>query len=731
MRNSEILNHSNLNKEKLTHSLEYNQRESHPVSPTNLVLNQEEIFPRETLTNIYGDSYDIIQSKILVSEKETINYFSTILNNLNNKYDEFNQNINLHFHSVTNKITEAFKLNNPKEDTKNEQRSILIQKYSKEYLNQLNSIIRIHEEIFKNIKETISIFFNFLDIPKILDKEKPIHYFINQELNNIIQNWLFLKINVENFDFSKAINNTHVDSDFKKFIFKICKNKDFMMNVSSPRDYMIKSKKNFNKLDNETKNIISSNIETNKKIMSDNHSNIVKLKMNNVFFADKYFDKDLTYNKIKYLKFDNVTFSQDKNMNCNFLQNIPNLENLIINSSNNFEISILENLSKSLIKLSLTKNGFVDYEFHNIMSNYLVKSDFIRKNLQVLSFSNNNLSNVDISKIVNTSNQCFFVLRELNFEKNKIFEFKISLENFYELKCLNLCSNCFTSSYFDQFNNILTLLSGNVYLSNIKSAETYFSSLERKLNTSTISLSYLNLSYIPKILSNEYLSKIVINDSTLINIKKLDLSNNNIKNDTIFKFFGNNRGCLSLKLLNLSNNLLDDSFFEKYINLKLNNFFTNLKYIYLDSNRFGTYNKIDKVEGPQKMSNLLFQENNIEKEIFRIELLYKFIFENKNLVELTLTKNPVSNRYKIKNIDSDSENPYKKDENGNIQINGFHSFLFKIKLEILTLNNNNSKKTRNNFNLKFDCENIVNYDSANFDFDKYLIVNVEKKKMFN
>ena len=440
-----------------------------------------------------------------------------------------------------------------------------------------------------------------------------------------------------------------------------------MMNVSSPREYMIKSKKNFKKLDN-------------------------------------------------------VTFSQDKNMNSNFLENIPNLENLIINSSNNFEISILKNLSKSLIKLSLTKNGFVDYEFNNIMSNYLVKSDFIRKNLQVLSFSNNNLSNIDISTIVSNSKQNFYVLRELNFEKNKIYQFKILLEYFDNLKCLNFCCNHFTRSYFDQFNNIITLLSGNVYLSNIKSAKTYFSSLENKLNTSTLSLSYLNLSYIPKILSNEYLSKIVINDSTLINLKKLDLSHNNIKNDTIFKFFDNNRGCLSLKLLNLSYNLLDDFFFEKYLNLKLNNFFTNLKYIYLDSNRFGTYNKIDKLEGPQKMSNLLFQENNIEKEIYRITLLYNFIFENKNLVELTLTKNPVNNRYKIKKFDNDSEKfNLKNDEKGAIQINDFNSLLFKIKLEIL---NNNSNKIRNNFNLKFDCENIVNYDSENFDFTKHLLVNV-------
>ena len=38
------------------------------------------------------------------------------------------------------------------------------------------------------------------------------------------------------------------------------------------------------------------------------------------------------------------------------------------------------------------------------MSNYLVKSDTIRKNLQVLSFSNNNLSNIDITNALKNGN---------------------------------------------------------------------------------------------------------------------------------------------------------------------------------------------------------------------------------------------------------------------------------------------------------------------------------------
>ena len=106
----------------------------------------------------------------------------------------------------------------------------------------------MHEEIFKNIKDSIKIFFNFLDITKILNKEKPIQEFLSKEFDNIIQNWLFLKINIEDFDFAKAINEAPIDANFKKFISKICKDKNFIMDISSPKKYMIKCKNNYNEL---------------------------------------------------------------------------------------------------------------------------------------------------------------------------------------------------------------------------------------------------------------------------------------------------------------------------------------------------------------------------------------------------------------------------------------------------------------------------------------------------
>ena len=724
MRNSEILNSQF--KERFTQPFSniINQRESDLGAFPNLKFQTEDRITRETLNSIYGDNYDSIQLNMQIMENEAISYFKTTTEELQEKYKEFNININSHFNGVTNKIANVFKLNNPNEDVKNVQRNSLIRKYSNEYLEQLNKIINMHEQIFKNVKDSISIFFKYLEISKFLDKEKPIQEFISKEFENIIQNWLFLKINVENFNFAKAIYETKLDDDFKNFIFKICKDKNFVMGISSNLNYMIDSNKNIENLDERIQDTIKEIKTNNKKIMEDNQNNLIKLTMNNVFSVDKYFDKNIKYRKMRYLKLDNVTFDEKKS-NKNFLENLPVLENLIINSSNNLEISLLENLSKSLVKLSLTKNGFVDYDFNNIMSNYLVKSDTIRKNLQVLSFSNNNLSNIDISQIVYQPKQSFYALKELNFEKNKIYKFNILPEFFVELKFINCCSNCFTKSSLEQYDNIITLLSGNTFLTKISLAKKYFSSLEKKLNNPFFCLRFLNLSYIPKILSNDYLSKIVINDSILINLKKLDLSHNYIKSDTIFKFFENNKGCLSLKLLNLSYNLLDDSFFEQFLDLKLHNLFSKLKYIYLDSNKFGTYKIINKEE--EKNRNLKNIEN--KEDISRIKLLYKFILENNNLIEITLTKNPMKNKFLFQSIEENKNdfnfsNFVKKDENKNIEINCLYSFLWKLKIEIYGENTKKTNEIRPKLNIKFDCLNKNNINFSDFDFTKnYIIFN--------
>ena len=727
MRNSEKIDFNlNLSKENSAElPLFPLLRLSHPVS-TNYSLiteEEEEIVSRETLNSIYGDNYDLIRSKIMDTENQAINYLSDMICSLQVKYKEFNTDINSHFRNLTSKITDAFKLNNNSSEeikgTKKEKKENLIKKYSNEYIQELKKIINMHEQIFNNIKNSISIFYDFLDISKLLSKEKPINEFLSKEFKKIIENWSYMQIDFSNFDFTKAVKDSNFGSDLKDLIIKIRKNQNFIMNISNTTKYMRLNKKLFDKVSPDRAMELRMLSDNNKKIMDDNHDNLIKLKMKNAFYVDKYFEAGLKYNKIKFLKFDNVTFSPKGRNKNNFLKNMNSLEKLIINSATNFEISILKDLSKSLIKLSLTKNGFVDYEFKNIMTNYLVNSEHIRKNLQYLSFSDNYLSNINLSQIVYQPRQSFHALKELDFQNNKIFQFSIEPEYFNDLKCINCCYNNLARNSFEQYEKILTLLSGNVFLSEKNLAKKYFDSLAKKLNNYTISLTYLNLSFIPQILSDDYLAKIIINDSILINLKKLDLSYNNLKCDTIIKFLNNNKGCLSLKSLNLSNNLLDISFFDKFLEGGLNNHFNKLKYIKLDANKFGNFENLEST--PEKLN---------EELIKMIRILYKFIEKNNNLIELTITKNPFSNYLLITDIEINNEenannfsfnNYVTQDEKGNIIINNFFSFLFKIKIEMNEINKKNKSEIRPTFNIKFDCKNSINNNSSEFEINSNII----------
>ena len=698
------------NEELIKKTEEENQQEqsiNQNIQQTSLNINitneDDSIISRETVNSIYGENYDLTKLKLFDTENETIEYLNKTINNLQNKYKEFNTDIHNHFINLTSKITDAFKLNNNEENikkSKKEKKEALIKKYSNEYIEQLRKIISMHQQIIKNIQKTFLIFFDFLDVSKLLSKEKPINEFLSKEFKNIIDNWLFMEVDLGNFDFTKSNNYSTLDSDLKDLIIKIKKNNDFVLNINNSKENMLISKKNKRNLNPSKESELNNLYKRDKQIMNDKYDNLVKLRIKNTFDADNYFMPDLVYSKIKYLKLDNITFT-NKNSN-NFLKNIPSLEKLIIKSASNFEINILKDLSKSLIKLSLAKNGFVDYEFNNIITNYFLKSEHIRKNLQFLSFKDNYLSNINLSQLVYQPKQSFLSLKELDFQNNKIYQFSLEPEFFPELKCINCCYNNLARNSLEQYPNILILLCGNIFLSQKNLSESYFSSLAKKLNEYTISLTYLNLSFIPEIFSNDYLKKINISDSILINLRKLDLSYNNLINDTVIEFLNNNKRCLSLKYLNLSNNLLDDLFLDKFLERGLNKHFSKLKYIKFDSNKFGNFG-----------------------ELVSESKLYQFIYENKNLSELTITKNPICMNLIVKSVGENSadynfNDLISKDNNGNVEIKCFYSFILKIKLE-LNQEKQNKSEIRPIFNIKFDCKNNININLTDFKFNSNYI----------
>ncbi len=200
--------------------------------------------PRETLRSVYGNDFEDLAVILKNEEDNNKLYFHEIMTGLEERYQQFNINMNTHFIDLTNKITEAFKIDNNSNIQNNNlnnqnAKSALIQKYSREYIERIKKIINMHRQISDCIKETISILFNFLDISKSLDKEKPIQEFLGKEFKTIVKSWLFLKLDLEKFDFAQALNDTDLDNNFKNFIHKVCQGKNFVMNITSPKHYLI------------------------------------------------------------------------------------------------------------------------------------------------------------------------------------------------------------------------------------------------------------------------------------------------------------------------------------------------------------------------------------------------------------------------------------------------------------------------------------------------------------
>ena len=686
---------------------------NHPVNILEQNFDFDDIcdIPRETIMNIYGEDFENLTSLINEEEMKVKDYFISLQNKLKEKFSMFKTKLNSHLKHLTNKIANSFNLennidiiNNNQVHNKEKEKSLLIQKYSKDYIKRIENIIDIQRQIMKSIKETMNIFLNFLDISNSLDKEKPIHDFINKEFKNIINSWLFLKLNLDKFDLAQALNNSGLNLNIKNVIMKICEGKKFVMNISLPKDYL--SDVYFRNITIKDKERFINEKNKNKKILKENYINLVKLKMNNITYFDTYFDEINSFENMKSLKLKNVSF---KSNNVEILKNFPNLNKLYINNSKNLDIHILQNLSQNLTSLSLSNNDLVDFEFNTIMNDYLKKSNSLRNNLENLSFSNNNLSYINLNDIIDQKSS-FFALKTLDLKKNSIYKLDIPLEYFPELKCINICYNNFSRNYFNNINkDIFVLLSGNMFLSNLNLASNYFNDIQMKLNKYPIKLIYLNLSFIPNLISNEYFAKLEINDTILLGLKKINFSYNNITNEAFFEFIKNNKGLLNLKSLNLKGNKINDLFLEEYLNSKLNYKFTKLKKINLDENLLGNDNV---AISPLKEEG---DNENLDNKIYKIRLLYKFISENKSLIQMSITKNNIFQTFKIFNVYQNCENNFKVNRNGKIIVNCLNSFLLKIKKELLLKNDeNHNDYNRNKFNLKFDCSSDNDLNSENF-----------------
>ena len=621
-----------------------------------------------------GNVYDEEIYGVINQLKEEVNNAREYMNQSNSEFSKLNEKfVEEIITHLKNKALLYENLFNLKNDDIPKSSSIELKLYTKKTIKSLKKMVKVYSQIFESIKQTFNIFFSFLNISKYINSAEPTYDFYLDKFRDIINSWLFMKLDVNKCDFSEALNKLHFEENFKKLILNINKSKLLHLNLVFP----IKI--------NPIKDI-KDEINKNIKIISENQLSLTELNIQNLKNYENISEKKFKFNKLKKFSIKNV--SSKSNINFDQMQKLEKfiMKSCLINPT------LLKNLPDNLKKIYLEKNNFTDKDFTFIMNNLLLPNKSLLKNLELLSFAKNNLSKIDISGI--NSKYIFSSLMELNFSKNKISTFKFNKNNFQKLNYINICYNNLNKSYLGEINNIIGLESANLFLLKNELFNKYYTQLKHKLALNSDKndeikfkkISYLNFTYFPKLETEKYFNDFTIKENIILNLKKLDLSYSGLKADIFFKFVEKNKGFLNLRCLNLTGNYFDDIFFEKYLEYK--DIFNKLEHLYLNCNFIGDPSiKIDYKDDLPVNDEYLGGNSDL---VYKLRLIYKFIEKNHCLNKLSLLNNPISKMYSLKNVyptknsnEDKMEDYIKFDENNHIIINCFISLLYKIQIELI------------------------------------------------
>ena len=560
-------------------------------------------------------------------------------------------------------------------------------------IQNLKYYSEIYEGMFNNVKKNLKIMFNFLKAGKNLKEKKPLQEFFTEEFKNIVDCWLFTKLDFDTFNVNEALSKSDLDDNFKGFITKIYKKKSVKISIEHLKG----------EAENEE---YRKKVKEENKMIIENMPNATKFLIKNPGELRNFWPEKGVFPKLKKFVLENGRLSDT----YEFYKLMPDLEKFTIKSSMLINIGLLENMPRKIKQLYLEKCNFVNDDIIGLFKYYMNKD--IVNNLEILSLAGNSITKIDLSGF--SSNVIYQSLLEMNFKKNKIYKFIYNPENFPKLKYINCCKNNFNKSYLKDMK-IFGLESGNGFLFEPDLCKSYYNGLKSKISANNdipYVFKYLNITFMPKYLSTDYFIDFGLNPLLLQKLKKLDLSYNSLNCDIFFSFLELNKVFENLISLNLNGNELDDTFFEKCLKA---NAFPKLEHLYLNSNRIGDL----KIKVEYKDDVPIDKEHSQEKEknlVYKVRLMYKFIEQNPYLNKLTITKNPISELYTVvkgNNADKDSKF-IKRDLNGKIAINCLFSMLVKIRDEMLA--SEIDKERRKGFNLRFDCRSNVNRNSENYPY---------------
>ena len=66
------------------------------------------------------------------------------------------------------------------------------------------------------VKSNMKILSQFLNIGKKLEEGKPLEDFFGEQFNDIVNGWLFLKLDFDNFNVNEALAKSEFDENFSR-----------------------------------------------------------------------------------------------------------------------------------------------------------------------------------------------------------------------------------------------------------------------------------------------------------------------------------------------------------------------------------------------------------------------------------------------------------------------------------------------------------------------------------
>lgn len=591
-----------------------------------------------------------------------IRYLKETEERLEDKYDKYIEYINGYILQREMKISKILEENSENkiinENEKEEKsKKNFVNYLDKNIFKQIEYIFEIHDNIKAVIEDQVNLLFGFLDEFKLIFERNPLEAFIDQNADKIMQAWLFSKINFEKLNLSKLISNTQLSDIFKKYLCKQSENKFCSINIGK------KGKDNF---------------PIEKEFIQDNINILQKIK----FFKLQADDFEQIFNA----KFKNKSADRLKSIfisECNNLKkpeffkiNYPSLEKLSINMSI-LNCNILTNPAMEKLKaLKIIKINHCQLNDKNLNDFFVFLSQ--KKNLQKaltsLSFTNNNLTFINMKSILNQD--AFFPnLTELNLEKNNIYDFlSDNFKALPSLQLLNLSSNNISS--FLLFSTIkekrkelkaLVVFTNNLFITNNRENNNeYRQYFINSISKCDYDIKTLSLSMMFNRFNCDTLSDIVFSSASKISLKKLNLSYCGLSTKSIISFLKTNFGLLSLKELNLSNNFIDNSFFEEYYSTNAS---PAINYELTEDNIMKDVDK-SKEEGflLEKLFKIDLSNNKFElNSINDYERFSRFLLLHSNLRKVKMQNNKFeSDFYKLWGDKEDNEN--RKSINNYIQL---------------------------------------------------------------